>query len=278
MLGRGRVPGRLRRSPRACSPASASLVLMVLLAHHLPAPGPGRRGRALLTAGAGLRAHPPAVVAEHNEPSGACSSPGSRATSRPSPGSSSGARSAGSSNAVLIVGTLVVMAIYSWQLTLVTVVAFLPGDPDPALPAAPPARGLRPGAHRASATCSPRSPSRSPAPPSSAPTAWRTAPAAACTSAVHDQYRAAPRGRPLLRGDVPARRPVRRARARGRRRGVGVRRRRDGARPRHRRGLPVPDQPAALPDRRAERDPRPDPDRDRRVAARCSTCSTPRST
>ena len=41
--------------------------------------------------------------------------------------------------------------------------------------------------------------------------------------------------------------------------------------------LPLPGEPAAQPDRRAQRGPRPDPDRHRRVAQGASTCSTCRS-
>ena len=49
---------------------------------------------------------------------------------------------------VLIVGTLAVMLVYSWQLALVASLVFLPLLPALALPAAPPARRLRRRPHR----------------------------------------------------------------------------------------------------------------------------------
>ena len=75
------------------------------------------------------------------------SCPASRATSRRWRSSPSGAPSRGSSTRVLIVGTVGVMLVYSWQLALVSVAVFLPLAARPALPAAAPAGGLRRGPH-----------------------------------------------------------------------------------------------------------------------------------
>ena len=51
-------------------------------------------------------------------------------------------------NTALVIGTLVVMAIYSWQLTLITIVVVPARHPDPALPPTPPARRVRQGPRR----------------------------------------------------------------------------------------------------------------------------------
>ena len=65
-----------------------------------------------------------------------------------------------------VVVATVVMLFYSWQLTLVVWVCFLPLFLSPALLPAQALRGLRCGPPRRSASCSPRSPSPSWAPPS----------------------------------------------------------------------------------------------------------------
>ena len=146
------LPGLRGRPPLGVGPAVPGRP------GHLPAAGAGVRGQPARPAGAGLRPHPPAVDgrAQRAAPR-ARWWPGSPATSRPWPSSSSGARWRGSSTRVLIVATFAVMAVYDWRLALVAVVVSCRWRAA-ADAAAPPARGPGPGAQRRWASRCPRCP------------------------------------------------------------------------------------------------------------------------
>ena len=157
------------------------------------------------------------------------SSPGSRATSRPWPSSPSGAPWRGSSTRCSIVATIGVMAVYSWQLALVTRRRVPPAAARAAGAAAPPARGLRRRAHRGRrhAVGGVRARERRARRARLRPA--RPAPGSGSTAPSGHQYRAQMRRGAVVRGDVPAGRPVRRARARRRRRRSAPPRARAGA-------------------------------------------------
>ena len=211
-------------------------------------------------------------------PSGACSRRGSRATSRPSPGSPQWGAVAWIVNSVVIVGTLVVMAMYSWQLALVTVVVSVPAAAAPARAAAPaaarPTTSLR---TRVGQTLSAVSESGDGRRRSSGPTASAAGPAERLDDAIDNQYRAEIRAARYFALHVPARRHVRR-RSPSRRssrsaRGTG---RAGASTPAQLVACPVPREPAARArspsSARSSTRPRPPSP----AGARCSTCSTSR--
>ena len=168
-------------------------------------------------------------------------------------------------DSVLIVATVGVMLLYSWQLALVAVAVFLPLAPRPALPAAAPAGGLRRGPHGRG-----RDPLRGVRARDGS--ARGAGVRAAATHSLtprprhpHAVQGADGRGQ-VVRRDVPPRRPLRRHVPGHRHGGRRHPRTRLGPQPRRDDRVHLPREPAAHPDRGAERDPRPDPDRHRRLA------------
>ena len=125
-----RLPPRLRAlavpAPRSCSPSACS--------SSAGPPSSASSGRPRQTLCglrvARLRAHPPAELADHNDDAGAaCSRVAGHERRRDDGAVRAVGRVAWIVDSVLIVGTLVVMLVYSWQLALVTIVAYRAAAP-----------------------------------------------------------------------------------------------------------------------------------------------------
>ena len=279
VLGRRGLPRRLHASAACGLALAVTLGVAVAEPGHLPPPGHARPRTCCTTCGCGPSPTSTALsVADHNEAKRGV------LTSRVTSDIETIARFAQWGAVAWIVDTRrhrrrargdgrVLVA-----LALVTVVVFVPMLPLMRMPAAPPAAGLRPGAHPGG-----RHPvrvlrERRWAPASSGPTASRTRARRRLDDAIDASTGPRPRAARYFALMFPLRRRLRRAGP-----GLGARRSAPGGArvgPRRRRAgrLPVPREPAAVARSpswaRSSTRPRPRSP----AGARCSTCSTCPST